>query len=350
MVELAHGDIVTRVYTEAGLTGEELLTIYSTMVMTRCFDERVWLLNRQGKIAIATSCQGHEAAQMGSAWALRRGHDLFFLYYRDLAVSFALGVTPQEMMASFYGKAADPFSGGRQVFMHGCYPSLNIYNPSNVVGSQLPQAVGAALATKMLGEDRVVIVYFGDGGSSQGECHEAMNFAGIHKLPVIFFCENNGLAISVPQCQQMSGESLATRAAGYGFPGVEVDSSDLLAVYEATYEAAIRARRGDGPGDGPTLIEAKVARLMPHTTDDSDRYRKAEEVKFLRATADPLKKLKALLEKEGLLDEAAEEELVQWGRQVAEEATAYAEAAPWPEVTELGKHVYWEGNGKTAYR
>jgi 2-oxoisovalerate dehydrogenase E1 component alpha subunit len=248
------------------------------------------------------------------------------------------------MMASFYGKAADPFSGGRQVFMHGCYPNLNIYNPSNVVGSQLPQAVGAALATKMLGEDRVVIVYFGDGGSSQGECHEAMNFVGIHKLPVIFFCENNGLAISVPQCQQMSGESLARRAAGYGFPGVQVDGSDLLAVYEATCEAATRARRGDGP----TLIEAKVARLMPHTTDDSDRYRKPEEVKFLRATADPLKKLKALLEKEGLLDEAAEEEMVQWGRQVAEEATAYAEAAPWPEVTELGKHVYWEGSGKTA--
>jgi 2-oxoisovalerate dehydrogenase E1 component alpha subunit len=262
----------------------------------------VWLLNRQGKIAIATSCQGHEAAQIGSAWALRRGHDLFFIYYRDLAVSFTLGVTSQEMMASFYGKAADPFSGGRQVFMHGCYPSLNIYNPSNVVGSQLPQAVGAALAAKMLRENRVVIVYFGDGASSQGECHEAMNFAGIHELPVIFFCENNGLAISVPQCQQMSGESLAARGTGYGFPGVEVDGSDLLAVYEATSEAAARARRGDGP----TLIDAKVARLMPHTTDDSDRYRKREEVEFLKATADPLKKLKALLEGEELLDEALE--------------------------------------------
>jgi len=323
--------------TEAGLSGEDLLNMYSLMVMTRLFDERVWLLNRQGKIPIAASCQGQEAAQIGSARALRRGHDIFFPYYRDLGVAFTLGVTPREMMASFWGKVGDPFSGGRQVFMHGCYPSLNIYNTSNVVGAHILQAAGAALTAKMRREDRVAIVHFGDGASSQGECHEAMNFAGIHKLPLIFLCENNGFAISVPLCKQVANESVAGRAAGYGFPGIEVDGTDILAVYEATTEAAARARRGDGP----TLIEAKVVRLKPHTTDDSDRYRDKEYVELLRATADPLKKLKAYLQEAGRLDERLDQEFVERGQQLVDDATDYAEAAPWPDPAELQKNVYW---------
>lgn len=344
MVEVLPNIKFAERYTEVGLSGEDLLNMYSLMVITRFFDERVWLLNRQGKIPIAASCQGQEAAQIGSAWALRRGHDIFFPYYRDLGVCVTLGVTPREMMASFWGKAGDPFSGGRQVFMHGCYPSLNIYNTSNVVGAHILQAAGAALATKMQQEDRVVIVHFGDGASSQGECHEAMNFAGIHKLPLIFFCENNGFAISVPLCKQVANESVAGRAAGFGFPGIEVDGTDLLAVYEATAAAAERARQGEGP----TLIEAKVVRLMPHTTDDNDRYRDKEYVEFLKATADPLKKLKAYLQESGLLDERQDQEFVERGKQLVDDATNYAEAAPWPDAAELHRNVYWEEGAKAG--
>ncbi|MBI4337383.1 MAG: thiamine pyrophosphate-dependent dehydrogenase E1 component subunit alpha [Chloroflexi bacterium] len=332
---MTRGSTLSRQHEVVGLAPAALLELYSLMTMTRLFDERVWTLNRQGRIAIAASCQGHEAAQMGSALALRRGHDLFFIYYRDLAVSFTLGVTPREMMLSFYGKAGEPFSGGRQVFMHGCYPTLRIYNPSNVVGAHLPQAAGAALATKMRREDAVVIAYFGDGGASPGDCHEAMNFAGVHRLPIIFFCENNGWAISVPQRRQMAIEDIAQRACGYGFPGVTVDGTDLLAVYQATREAAARARRGEGP----TLIEAKVARLMPHTTDDSDLYRGKEYVEALRVTRDPLQRLKEYLRMEGAMDQSTEEDIVERARQAVEDATAYAETAPWPDPAELSEHV-----------
>ena len=180
------------------LSADSLLEIYRQMVLCRAMDERVWLLNRQGKAAIVASSQGHEAAQIGSVWALRNGHDQFYTYYRDLAVLIGLGVTPQKIMLGFLAKAGEPFSGARQFPTHGAYPGRKIVNLSNVVGTQIPQAVGAALATKMRGEDVVTIVYFGDGASSQGDCHEGMNFAGIHKLPVIFFCENNKYATSVP--------------------------------------------------------------------------------------------------------------------------------------------------------
>ena len=144
--------------------------------------------------------------------------------------------------------------------------SLDLVNLSNVVGTQIPQAVGAALSIKMRGEDKVVITYFGDGASSVGDCHEAMNFAAVHRLPVIFFCENNKYAISVPLSKQMAVDSIASRAEGYGMPGIEVDGCDIVAVFEATSEAARRARSGQGP----SLIEAHVERYLPHTSDDDD--------------------------------------------------------------------------------
>ena len=199
--------------------------------------------------------------------ALRPGRDLFYTYYRDLAVLLALGMTPAEVMLGFLAKDGERMSGARQFPLHGAYPDLGAVNLSNVVGTQVPQAVGAALAARMRGEDTVVIVYFGDGASSVGDCHEAMNFAGVHRLPVIFFCENNGYAISVPRSRQMAVENVAGRAEGYGMPGVIVDGCDVVAIYEATTEAAARARSGRGP----TLIEAMVERYLPHTSDDDDR-------------------------------------------------------------------------------
>ena len=283
--------------TNGALSDEALVEMYRQMVLVRTLDERIWMLNRQGKAAIVASSQGHEAGQIGSVWALERGKDQFYIYYRDLAVMLTLGMTPVEIMSGFLAKAGEPLSGARQFPTHGAYPELGIVNLSNVVGTHIPQAVGVALADKMRGEDSVTIAYFGDGASSVGDCHEAMNFAAIHKLPVIFFCENNKYAISVPVAKQMAVDSIASRAAGYGMPGIEVDGCDIVAVYEATRAAAARARAGDGP----TLIEAHVERYLPHTSDDDDtRYRSQEELDEAKKR-DPLAVLARQLRGAGLL-------------------------------------------------
>ena len=319
-----------------GLDGGTLLEMYRQMVLCRTLDERVWLLNRQGKAAIVASPQGHEAAQIGSVWALRRGQDQLYIYYRDLAVVLSAGMTTKELMLGYLAKAGEPMSGARQFPTHGAYPELGIVNLSNVVGTQIPQAVGAALAFKMRGEDSVVIAYFGDGGASQGDCHEAMNFAGIHKLPVIFFCENNRYAISVPLSKQMAVDSVASRAEGYGMPGVVVDGSDIVAVYEATAEAASRARAGQGP----TLIEAMVERYLPHTTDDDDsRYRPREEVEAAR-DRDPIKVLKGQLMVQRVLTEELDQKLHDDAKREVNEATDFAEAAEYPGTEGFYYHVY----------
>ena len=187
-------------------THAQLLDIYREMALCRTLDERIWMLNRQGKAAIVASAQGHEAAQLGSASALRRGVDRFFIYYRDLAVQLHLGLTPTQIMLGYMGKEGEPLSGGRQFPSQGYFPEGKLFNLSNVVGTQIPQAAGSALVSKIRGDGAVTITYFGDGATSTGDCHEAMNFAGVHKLPLIFFYENNRYAISVPISLQMAVE------------------------------------------------------------------------------------------------------------------------------------------------
>ena len=324
-----------------GLDGRTLLSMYRQMVLCRTLDERIWLLNRQGKAAIMASAQGHEAGQIGSARALRKGRDQFYIYYRDMAVLLTAGVTPKEIMLGFLAKAGEPLSGARQFPTHGAYPKHGIVNLSNVVATQIPQAVGAALAARMRGEDTVVITYFGDGATSVGDCHEGMNFAGIHKLPVIFFCENNKYAISVPLSKQMAVDSVASRAEGYGMPGVVVDGCDIAAVYEATSEAADRARAGRGP----MLIEAMVERYLPHTSDDDDRrYRAREEIEEARKR-DPLKILARQLTKLGLLDEELDKKLHDDARREINEATDFVEAASYPGTQDFYDHVYSSRGG-----
>ena len=245
-------------------------------------------------------------------------------------------MTPAEIMAGFLAKEGEPLSGARQFPTHGAYPEYGIINLSNVVATHVPQAVGAALAARMQGEDAVVITNFGDGASSMGEVHEAMNFASVHKLPVIFFCENNKYAISVPLAKQMAVESVASRAQGYGMPGFEVDGCDIVAVFEATSEAANRARRGGGP----TLIEASVERYLPHTSDDDDtRYRPSEEIEEARKR-DPVKILADQLRQIGALSEDLDQEIHQEARQIVDEATDEVDSAPYPGTEEFFKHVY----------
>ena len=318
------------------LADEDLLEMYRQMVLVRTLDERIWMLNRQGKAAIVASSQGHEAGQIGSVRALQPGKDQFYIYYRDLAVMLTLGMTPIEIMSGFLAKVGEPLSGARQFPTHGAYPELGLINLSNVVGTQIPQAVGAALSIKMRREDKVVITYFGDGASSVGDCHEAMNFAAIHKLPVIFFCENNKYAISVPLSKQMAVDSIASRAEGYGMPGIEVDGCDIVAVFEVTSEAAGRARSGLGP----SLIEAHVERYLPHTSDDDDtRYRASDEIEEAKKR-DPLSVLSTQLRETDLLDHDLESEIRSEAMQIVNEATDAVDSAPYPEVDGFRDHVY----------
>src|SRR5215203_4491648 len=320
-----------------GLDEDDLLEIYRCMLLARRVDERMWILNRQGKAAFVISCQGQEAAQVGAAYNLRPGYDYVYPYYRDFAITTFLGQTPKDHFLSLLGKKEDPNSGGRQMPGHFSSRDLNIVTASAPVGVQFPQAVGSALAFKMRGEDGVVLTCGGEASTSQGDWHEAMNFAGIHDLPVVFMIENNVYAISVPAKYQVAG-SIARRAEGYGFPGHEVDGNDVLAVYEVAKEAFERARAGEGP----TLIEAKTYRMTAHSSDDDDRrYREREEIEEWRQK-DPIIRFEKYLIENGVLDEAERDEISDRIKAEVAEASEYAENAPFADPEDALTGVYAE--------
>ena len=193
--------------------------MYRLALLTRAVDERLWILTRQGRAGFVLTARGHEIAQIASAVAMRVGVDSAWLYYRDLGVGLALGVTPYELFLGALARADDPHSGGRQLTAHLSSPELRIGSVSSAVGAHVPHAVGAAYASVVKGEDSVAMCWFGDGAASEGAVHEAMNLAGVHKLPVVFLCENNGYAISVPLAQQMPITSLEERALGLRLRG-----------------------------------------------------------------------------------------------------------------------------------
>jgi len=319
-----------------GLSAADLVDYYRRMTLARAVDERIWALNRQGKVPIAASSQGHEAAQLGSLLAAEKdGQCFLFPYYRDLALKFAAGLTAEQVMRSFMGKAGDPYSNGRQFPLQGADLPRKIIQISNVVAAGLTQSVGYALACQIRGEPTVVLVYFGDGASSQGETHEAMNFASIHKLPVVFICENNRYAISVPQRKQMNVEEVASRAAGYGFAGFTVDGMDFIGCYEATREAIASAR-----ARGPVLLEMKVERFMSHTTDDDDRrYRPPEEVTQARRR-DPLLSFADLLLQHRLQTQEQLDAIAADAMAAVDAATDAADSATPPDVSTLHYMVY----------
>ena len=319
-----------------GLKTADLVDFYTRMVQARSLDERIWALNRQGKVPIAASSQGHEAAQLGSLMAAEKDGDCFlFPYYRDLALKVAAGLTPAQVMMSFMGKAGDPYSNGRQFPLQGADLPHKVIQISNVVAAGLTQGVGYALGCRMLGDKTVVLVYFGDGATSQGETHEAMNFASVHKLPVIFICENNRYAISTPQSSQMVVAEIASRAASYGFPGFTVDGMDFVQCYEATKEAIIHAR-----AEGPVLLEMMVERFMSHTTDDDDRrYRPEGEVERARER-DPVVTLGRTLIEEGILTQKQADEIAEKALNATDEATDIADASSSPDESNLHESVY----------
>ncbi|SUZ91928.1 uncharacterized protein METZ01_LOCUS44782 [marine metagenome] len=319
-----------------GLEAADLVDYYTRLIQVRSLDERIWALNRQGKVPIAASSQGHEAAQLGSLLAAEKDGDCFlFPYYRDLALKVAAGLTPVQVMMSFMGKAGDPYSSGRQFPLQGADLPHKIIQISNVVAAGLTQSVGYALGSRMSGGQTVVFVYFGDGATSQGETHEAMNFASIHKLPVIFICENNRYAISTPQTSQMGVEEVASRAASYGMPGFTVDGMDLVSCYESTREAITHAR-----AQGPVLLEMMVERFMSHTTDDDDRrYRPEGEVERARER-DPVITMARTLIDEKILTQKQVDEIASEALRATDEASDIAESSSPPDESGLYESVY----------
>jgi 2-oxoisovalerate dehydrogenase E1 component alpha subunit len=326
--------LVSEPTTTAGAVGsEELREMFWYLLLSRRVDERAWILHRQGKIAFHISGMGQEATHVGMAYGIRRGYDWVIPYYRDLALMLALGLTPREFMLSLYGKRGEPSSGARQMPSHFGLRRANVVSTSAPVATQVPQAAGVALAIKLRRDDRIVLTTMGEGATSQGEWYEGMNWAAVHKLPLVCVVENNIYAISVPQERQMALTNVADRAAGLGVPGRVVDGNDALAVLEATREAAGRARRGEGP----TLIEAKTYRSVPHSSDDDDRsYRSRQEVEEWKKR-DPLAILQALLLERGALSPEALAEFESRARAQVEEAVSFAEQAPDPEPSREGR-------------
>ena len=329
-------------HVELGLSDEDVLAMYRQMLIARAVDERMWLMQRAGKIAFIISGQGHEGAQVAIAWPFRRGQDWMAPYYRSIASAITFGMSAEDIITAHLAKGDDVSSGGRQMPGHYGGAPYNIVSLSSPVGTQVLHAVGIAMAGWVRGEDVVALTTFGEGTSNQGEIHEAMNFAGVHRLPVVFVCENNGYAISVPLDKQVGGGNVAVRAKGYGFPGVVVDGSDPLACYAAAKEAHERARRGNGP----TLIEARVVRLTSHSSDDDQRrYRDPAEVEALKAQ-DPIAGFSNQLRGWGLLTEQREEELRAEAKAEINEASRRAEARPEPDVATAEQNVYADGEGR----
>ena len=321
---------------DVGLKDQDVLDMYHFMVLARTISDKAYLLNRQGRVLFTMACDGQEAADVGSAYALRAGLDFLVPYARDLAALLALGMTPREVMLNLFARAEDPSGGGRQMPMHWGHKPLRIVSMGSPVAVTIPKAVGIALASKVRKEDTVTLVYFGDGASSAGDFHEGLNLAGVLKVPVVFFCNNNGWATSVPLSKQTAGGSIAMRAESYGFPGLAIDGNDMLAVYKATSEAVERARRGDGP----TLIEAHTTRMMPHSSsDDHQRYRSQEELDEERKL-DPIPRFRDYLYRRGLLTEADDDALRRRTEAETEEAIDYAESAPLPAPESALERLY----------
>lgn len=327
---------------QLGLSHEQVLDMYRYMRMARIYDERSLVLQRAGKINFHVSGIGQEAAQVAAAFALDREKDYFLPYYRDYGFVLACGMTMKELMLSVFAKAEDPNSGGRQMPGHFGSKRLRIVTGSSPVTTQVPHAVGFALAAKMQKKDFVSFVTFGEGSSNQGDFHEGCNFAGVHKLPVIIMCENNQYAISVPVHKQLGGK-VADRALGYGFPGYQVDGNDPLEVYRVVKEARERAVRGEGP----TLIEAMMYRLSPHSTSDNDMaYRTKEEVEENRKK-DGVVKFKQYLIETGIWTEEQETALTAELTALMKEATEYGDNAPFPKPEDTLLHVY-AGDGEVS--
>jgi 2-oxoisovalerate dehydrogenase E1 component alpha subunit len=319
-----------------GLSDKQLRAMLRNMLLQRQLDNRGFQLNRQGKIPFALGSEGHEGAQAGAAMAFQRGKDILAPYYRDLGLVLGVGYTPLEMLESMFARAADR-SGGRQFPNHYTNRSIGVLSFSSIIAAHCTHAVGVAYALWYRGESgRAVLCSNGEGATSEGEWHEAVNFAAVQKLPIVFFVENNEWAISTPQSMQMACVNVADKAPGYGIRGVVCDGYDPVATYHAVKEALDLARTGGGP----SIVEAKVYRFLSHSTDDDDRtYRDRNEIEAQRKN-DPVPVFEQRLLAAGIIDEAALKTMKADVLRETNEATDTAELSPLPKAEDLYRNVY----------
>lgn len=311
----------------AELTDSVVLELYKKMVFCRMCNDRANKMQRSGRMGTFTSIEGQEALQIGSEFALKK-QDWIVPAFRELAVMWAHGIPMEKIFQYWIGNewGSNP------------PPGVHVLPVSIPVGSQMLHGVGLSWAAKLQGKDEIAVNYFGDGATSEGDFHEAMNFTGVFKTPTIFICQNNQYAISTPSRLQTASKTIAQKALAYGFPGVFVDGNDLFAMYAVTKEAEVRARKGDGP----TFIEAYTYRFGDHTTaDDSTKYRDKLEVEAWRPK-DPMKRLQLYLGKKGLWSEKVEEEIRAGFQPEIDAITERAIALPAQTVDEIFDYTYAE--------
>ncbi len=306
---------------EGTLTDEQVVFLYERMVECRTLDEIAFKLQRSGRMYTYPQNKGQEAAALGSGFALRKGVDTLVPCYRENAALFLHGLPPELIFLHWMGDERGNIIP----------PGVNVTPIAIPIGTQMLHATGMAWAYKMRKDDRVAITYFGDGATSEGDFHEAMNFATTFSVPCIFFCQNNQWAISVPRETQTNSETIAQKGIAYGAHCVQVDGNDLFAVYKATFEARERARKGGGP----TLIEAITYRLGDHTTaDDARRYRDSAEVEAWQRR-DPMIRTRRYIEKKGLWNDAKQSAMEERGRAFANDVVRKSEGLAKPDRNEM---------------
>ena len=307
------------------LDNDQVKKLYEWMVLARTFDEKAFKLQREGRLGTYASILGQEAAQIGSAYALRPS-DWMFPAFREPGASFVRGL-PMRMIFQYW--AGD--ERGSQI-----PEGLNDFPITIPVATQIPIAVGVALAAKAKSDPIAVMAYMGDGATSKGDFHEGLNFAGVFSAPVVFVCQNNQWAISVPRMRQSASKTLAQKAIAYGFPGIQVDGNDIFAVYRATNEALVRARAGNGP----TLIECLTYRLGDHTTaDDSSRYRSGDEVEQWRRK-DPIERLRKYMERGGMWNKAYDQTARCEAKAKVQAAVHEEESVPPSDPLDMFRFIY----------
>lgn len=317
------------------LSDDELVHLYGTMLLVRVMDERMVRLQRQGRLGFYMTSTGEEASHL-AVHALRES-DWVYPSYREPGALFLRGGTIPDFVNQLFGNELDPVKG-RQMPVHHALASINLVSISSPVGTQIPQAVGTGLAAKLSGNDDVAVVFFGEGTSSTGDFHVALNFAGVMKAPVLFIVRNNGWAISTPSVRQTASPTYAARGPAYGMPGVRVDGNDALAVVQVAREAVARARAGDGP----TLIEAVTYRRGGHSTsDDPSAYRDAAEADPW-AERDPLALLRRYMERKGLWSDEQEEATVARLNEEIAAVTTTAMRAGAPSLDSMFEDVFEE--------
>lgn len=321
---------------EPKLSEDELLKLYLHMVLTRTMDTRAVSLQRQGRIGFFVPSSGEEAVQVGSAYALRPD-DWMVPAYREQGAALVRGFPLKTLVAQLYGNSLD-IAKGRQMPNHFTYREGHMVSISSPVGTQIPIAVGIAWAAKMRGDEAVTMVYFGDGATSQGDFHVAMNFAGVFRVPLVFLCKNNQWAISVPVTHQTASDSIAIKAQAYGFDGIRVDGNDVLSVYAASKDSVDKARAGGGP----TLIEAVTYRMGPHSTsDDPKRYRPEKELEEWKAR-DPILRFQRYLKAKGIWNEEIEANIRQGTEDLVTETIKAVEKGEPTDPETMFEDVYGE--------